>query len=336
MMKKLLLLGLGLWTFNDLNAQVAGYSFKYEAGNFMSINSYPGAVVTNHTVQDDRITPEKIAIPFPFSFGGQAMDSVSIHENGYLWFGNVTAWYMVDTWPISAMHVSAVKGVISALGIDLDPVTGMTTVKTTTVGTSPSRVLIAEWMHTSTKAAKSDPAGRDDIGFQIRLYEADKRIEISYGYIGLNRNISSDVEIGIKGATYSDFTNREIPAGGNWASTVAGNAQTDRIRFAENFKPVIGALMTWTPGATTGVSGKGTNKQVQLYPNPAGNELFVKDLPAGYDHPDYTIHDITGRTVAEGRLAGNRISLAGMPSGTYLLLVRSGSNELKQLFTKKD
>lgn len=252
-MKKKFLLGLGLLAFTNVKAQVNGYTFRHETGLLSEVTTYPGAVITNHAVTDDFVTPEKVDIPFAFKFGNQLMDSIRIHENGYLWFGNIDAWNLSTLWPISSQHTAAVKGVISALGIDLEPVAGTTTVKSAVTGIAPFRMFIIEWLHTSRKDARTDPAGPDDISFQVKLYETENRIEVVFGQVILNPNVISNAELGLKGATYSDFNNRTLAPDKRWNNTIAGNAQTDRLRLERNVQPSFGSLMVWVPGATTGI-----------------------------------------------------------------------------------
>jgi hypothetical protein len=334
-MKKYILLGAALLALSSLQAQVAGYTFRHASGTMTEVKDYPGAVVTTHTVSDNQVTPEKVMMPFVFQFGNLTMDSIRVHENGYLWFGNVTAWYMVNSWPVSSMHVSAVKGIISPLGIELAPVSGVTTIKTAVIGTAPSRLFIIEWLHSSRKAAKTDPAGADDISFQVKLYEAGHRIEVVFGNITLNPNISSDAELGIKGATYSDFNNRASAPGQGWNNTIAGTAQTQRIRLTSDSKPSAGDLMIWTPGSTTGIAAEQKSADVQLFPVPADQELLIRDDRQLFLTAVYTIYDMAGKALRHGRMNGTAIPLNGLPPGTYRLLLQSGANRSSQLFLKK-
>lgn len=333
-MKKKLLLGLGLLAFGNLHAQVAGYTFRHETGQLSEVTTYPGAVITNHAVTNDFVTPEKVDIPFTFKFGNQVMDSIRIHENGYLWFGNIDAWNLSTKWPISSQHTSAVKGVISALGIDLEPVAGTTTVKSAVTGTAPFRMFIIEWLHTSRKDAKTDPAGPDDISFQVKLYETEERIEVVFGQVMLNPNITSNAELGLKGATYSDFNNRTLAPDKGWNNTVAGNAQTDRLRLDGDIRPSSGSLMVWMPGSANGVPVHNRNAAIRLFPVPACNELWVRDDLQLFEKATYEITDLGGRRVQTGSLSGRHIALNNLAAGVYTLVLRSGANEARQLFSK--
>ncbi len=71
---------------------------------------------------------------------------------------------------------------------------------------------------------------------------------------------------------------------------------------------------------------------IEIYPNPVQEQLTVKS-DALFD--GYTICDMSGRTVASGKLAGTTISTAALQSGMYLLkLVDEAGNVQEKKFVK--
>lgn len=319
------------------NAQVANYSFVHERGGLESVESYPGAIITEHAIQEDYLTPEKVAMPFAFRFGGVLVDSVGIHENGYIWFGAVKGFgEMTIKWPISTVHISAVKGIVSALGLDLARVqtaTQNTTIKTAVVGTSPARIFIIEWNDISRAEALDDPAGPDRMNFQIKLYETPNRVEIAYGTFDLNENVTADGEIGLKGASYADFSNRVIPSG-NWSATVAGIRQDDRVALNKDSKPGYGQLLVWEPfRGGTAIPEVIAGEDFKLYPVPAKDKLFIEGFKNNHTTA-FTITDLAGRTVAQGTYNGKGIDVSGLHEGMYVLSLLHKDAAIHKTFIK--
>ena len=62
-------------------------------------------------------------------------------------------------------------------------------------------------------------------------------------------------------------------------------------------------------------------EELKIYPNPTTGQLTLKsETPLR----SYTLSDLQGRKVAEGKIENNRIDLSGVESGVYLLQVRGG------------
>ncbi|ASS47192.1 MAG: hypothetical protein A3D31_15195 [Candidatus Fluviicola riflensis] len=71
---------------------------------------------------------------------------------------------------------------------------------------------------------------------------------------------------------------------------------------------------------------------VEIYPNPAQEELMVK-TEGQFER--YVIQDMSGRTVAAGKLSGTKISVASLQSGMYLLkLADEAGNVQEKKFVK--
>lgn len=342
-MKKYLLFATALLAGHTMRAQVTNYQFNYESGQFLELSDYPGAVITDHDVQDDVLSPGKLKLTFPFRFNGQTIDSVGVHENGYLFFGSIDPFAIGGFWPISSVHPSSVTGIVSALGLDLHPVDipgQHTTIKTAIVGTAPLRIFIAEWKGTSRIDAVFHPAGADNITFQIRLYETTNRVELTYGNFGLNPNIMEDAEIGIKGATYSDYSNR-VPQAANWSTSVSGTSQLSRKALSSASKPEYGTLYVWMPGTTpppppTAIVEHGAVAPFILYPVPAKDVLHVR-ADAGnldMDNLNYQVTDLSGRKVLSGRLANKSVRLDNLGPGTYVLVLDGKKGSSSRIFSK--
>jgi subtilisin family serine protease len=76
-----------------------------------------------------------------------------------------------------------------------------------------------------------------------------------------------------------------------------------------------------------------------LFPNPAGNVLYIRGKSGRWDEGYYEIIETGGRRLKAGNLEGGdkdiqTISLQGLPPGTYILNIRSETRNQQALFIK--
>ncbi len=71
----------------------------------------------------------------------------------------------------------------------------------------------------------------------------------------------------------------------------------------------------------TGLSASVKN-EINIFPNPASNQIIVKDLKSPYD-VNYTIHDTKGALIQEGKLLENSINVSGLEKGLYILKIEN-------------
>ena len=87
----------------------------------------------------------------------------------------------------------------------------------------------------------------------------------------------------------------------------------------------------YKPG-TTGAQGVSKGKAVKLYPNPAGNQLFISPAENG----SYEIINMTGIIVSKGMNTIAGINTANLPQGVYTVKVKDEKNAVTSLkFVKK-
>ena len=329
-MKTIILL-ITMACFASSYAQVANYNFVKEGGQPMEIIHYPGTVITNHTVTDDEVLPAKIPLGFPFMFNGVVYDSVGISENGFVWFGAEQADAIQSvTRPISTILNPRVRGIVCAVCDDLHPHvnTGLTTtIKSGVTGTSPMEELIIEWKNTSRFDALNDAAGEDTMFFQIKLYRFMNRIEVAYGHTGLNPNVTTQVEVGLKGALANDFNNRMTDAAHNWKNSLEGTDKASTCKLERDFQPEYGDMYVWmnlTQNPPNSVADNPENT-AKVYPVPAGNELFVETENPAVETIE--VYDVTGRMVKTSSVSGlvTRINVEDLQAGMYIVSLKSGS-----------
>lgn len=314
-------------------AQVKDYTFTKESGLVTFLDDMQGITITNHTVLDDDVTPAKISIPFPFRFDGVLQDSLGIGENGFIWFGSESNEMMSSVFtPISDNHTAKVKGIVSALGMDLHPHVSTslaTTIKTAVIGTAPMREMVIEWRNTSSFASLSDAMGEDTISFQIKLYEFMNRIEIAYGEFRMNPNTGDVAQVGLRGNTGTDFSNRMTSATNHWANSVAGIDNTSGCEVSKTVRPSFGDLFVWTKDnqTPTGIHNPTKNVQVQVYPNPSNGELFVE-----MDNDEaniITVTNIAGQQVLQTNIVGKvKLEMDNHANGLYFYHITTSNGQI--------
>lgn len=316
--------------------QVKDYTFTREGGLVTYLDDMQGITITNHTVLDDDVTPAKISIPFPFKFNGSLQDSLGIGENGFIWFGSEGDDMMSSVFtPISDNHTAKVKGIVSALGMDLHPHVNTslnTTIKTAVIGTAPMREMVIEWRNTSSFASLSDVLGEDTISFQIKLYEFMNRIEIAYGEFRMNPNAGDVAQIGLRGNVGTDFSNRMTDATNKWPETIKGIDNTSGCVVDKQTHPSFGTLLVWTKDnqnpPPTGTPEFENNAQVRAYPNPTAGTMFFES--ANPTAQNIVITNSVGQQVLATQFAGNnaQIDMQGHNSGLYFYHVTNAEGQL--------
>jgi photosystem II stability/assembly factor-like uncharacterized protein len=90
-------------------------------------------------------------------------------------------------------------------------------------------------------------------------------------------------------------------------------AAGDNGYLVTNVQPSVIGLDEW----------EASSKQVQVYPNPSSDEVSVAFYPVS-EHPSYRLFTTSGKLVQTGTLEKNRLNVAQLPAGTYLLQISDG------------
>ncbi len=188
-------------------------------------------------------------IPFTFTYAGNAYTGLNVCANGFVNFGTSTS----DTYtPISSSIAYA--GVIAASANDLHAlydINGLTgDLSYQVVGTAPNREFVIQWKHFRPYSASTSTTAFFDWNFQIRLRE-DNTIGMAYDYKVTGIPTSSNVQVGLRGATNSDFNTRLSmgTTASNWTSTTAGTTTSVGVTTNSTALPQNGLTFNWTPPA---------------------------------------------------------------------------------------
>ncbi|WP_052248377.1 fibronectin type III domain-containing protein [Chryseobacterium taiwanense] len=254
-MKKILLLFSFITAF-IANAQVSSYSFVKSNGAYTALTSPTilGTATANTIAGslDNAIYP--VTIPFNFAFNGVNYSALNVSTNGFLTFG-ATAPSASEYSPISG--TGAYSGAVSAFAADLNSVFNLGSVTGNiswgVVGTAPNREVVVQWTDfrpaytTSTTSAYS-------FSFQIRLRETTNTIAVVYkggSYLIGSTSVSGTRQIGLRGASNTDFNNRTNATTVLFSNATAGTANSSTQAFSTTAAtpgmPTNGLTYTWTP-----------------------------------------------------------------------------------------
>ncbi|MFK7048609.1 hypothetical protein FLACOL_01431 [Flavobacterium columnare] len=221
---------------NGIKAQVSSYTFSESNGTY---NSISGTVAINSGWDENVAT--NIPIGFSFSFNNLSYTTCSISSNGFITFGKTNPTESLYN-PISSS--TAYSGAISAIGTDMAD-SGAKAITYSTTGTAPNRIFTIQW----DDAKRYTKNGTFD--FQIKLYETTNVVSIIYGFcspVGLSSTDNINVEVGLRGATNTDFNNRSKTTHSNWAlTTTKGTVNTNTCTTNNSSTPSNGLTFTWTP-----------------------------------------------------------------------------------------
>ncbi len=118
-----------------------------------------------------------------------------------------------------------------------------------TIGVAPNRVLVLQY--TRFGRFSSLNVG-DRMNFQIRLSENSNKIELAYGAWSSTSVSGTNLQVGLKGATNSDFNNRTTNA--DWSATSSGIFNSSIVTFNSTVNPTNGLTYTFTPPAFPGAT----------------------------------------------------------------------------------
>lgn len=118
-------------------------------------------------------------------------------------------------------------------------------VLTSTEGTAPNRVFVIEWIGYNDYGTAVSASNYQN--FQLRLAETSNTVSIVYGPQFNVSTTSRTNQVGLRGATNSDFNNRTGAAGNPWDSTSAGTTSGATVSRDNTNYPASGLTFVWTP-----------------------------------------------------------------------------------------
>lgn len=214
----------------NASAQVSAYSFSQSVGTYSAITG--GTSLSSGAAMDDaNFTSQPIG--FTFNYNGINFTTFSVNENGYIRFATSVG----NSYSVISATAANTMNTVAAANDDLGGLSASSNLRFETIGTAPNRTLVVQW------TAISHYGGTSNMNFQIRLNETVNTIQFMYGAFA--PTTTDAFQIGIKGATNTDFNNRTTTS--NWSATTAGTANFNTVTYSATVFPASGLTFTFTP-----------------------------------------------------------------------------------------
>lgn len=295
---KLLYLSCLLFALSLVQATYAQSYYNFTKKNAPYSHLSGATVLTSDLSQQNYV----FTIPAGFKmFGKNLSTTLQVGRNGYVVCTGPTNSFAFDPY-LQGLSVRPSGSAISA--------------KVDVAGTDT--IIKIEWRNVTVTGSPAT----DSLNFQAWLYKKNQTIEFHYG--PCNNSATFDTAVINTSLLSTDFmTNYE-------SHSIVGTPAIpydDSDPNTPNF--FIGTIANGTvysfTNSTTGISAIHTEKPV-LYPNPAGNTLFIDAGTA--ELVSYSIYNAVGTTVVTGTAYGRTaIDVSSLSKGIYT--VRVGNENLK-------
>jgi hypothetical protein len=195
----------------------------------------------------------------------------------------------------------------------------------------------------------SDTGGGQNAGYSTTGYYLDFFVYAAYAgdhTVDLRVAVNSRARIAFYDVTdesKTQLTTVTLPVTGGWQNWQTQSAVV-KLKKGKNTLRLHaitdGFNLNWIEIkeiAGAGLKETISGKNMDIYPNPVADVLYVKSLTHTDVH-DVTVYDRRGKTVFKGKYppAGViRLSVATIPDGLYLLEVLAGNNRFTEKFIKK-
>jgi hypothetical protein len=272
-------------------SQVSNYAFSETTSTYTALSTSTN--IFPATWDDNAVA--SVTIPFTFVFNGVDYTSCNVATNGFITFGSTTPANDLYS-PISTN--TGYAGAVSGFGRDL--ISNSSAIVYGIEGISPNRVFVVQWVN----ARRYDgvAVAGDVLNFQIRLHETSNLVQVKYGSNNATNSANDKKgQIGLRGASNTDFNNR---TGGNntaWNSLSTGTDNNDKVNFKASVLPATGLTFNWGPppiitslGSTSGC---------------AGSSIIINGK------------NLAGATASDVKVGGTSVSSITSNSGTTIVAV---------------
>ncbi|MEO5673049.1 MAG: GEVED domain-containing protein [Chitinophagales bacterium] len=293
-------------------SQVAYYVFASSGSSFSSVAGGAGTIVVATTADDENFGT--FPIGFTFTFNGNEYSTFGLNANGFISMGYVP----VTT--NNALSSGLNNNIIAGFNNDLYGIAAGAQISYQTSGAPGSRVLTAEWGNWGFFSG----GGGNEFNFQIRLLEGSNKIQVVYG--NCPGNTSKTLQVGIRGQTNLDFSNRTTLV--NWSATTSGTSSSANCTYSATVKPPSGLTFEWTPAALPKTCGTISSAQQTgtASPGSAANPILRIDIPVNGSTGSLTLNSITvvSRNTTDNDIASGGVKIYTGTSAAPTAQIGSG------------
>ncbi len=218
-----------LFSFSSFSQVSSGYNWSYTTSPAHAFIAGGTTIASGNGASMDDAIYTNIPIGFTANFNGIDYTTVGVSTNGFLWFGTTNP-ATNEYNPISS--ATAMSGVISGYGANLTGRVAAAFIKYTTTGACPNRVFTVEWNNMLVSGiATGTTFSPNRLDIQITITEGSNNIDIHPYDSPYLVNATYFGQVGLRGASNSDYNLRSVVCGNLWNNSLVGasNAVTCRI-----------------------------------------------------------------------------------------------------------
>ena len=292
---------------------VSIYSPSRQTGITFSSISLSGNTISSWragtNTSDNRSFP--VYLGFTFNYLGMPYNQVSISLNGFIDFSSSSATgatpgpYSSNNTTFSQTAPNSTYLAIAPMYDDINCASGATlnnSIRYRSAGTSGNRIFTVEWINMTFASGTSD-----HLNFQVKLYEADSKIEFIYGTMTLGTG-SPGYTSGINASSisnppeYTQLLTQQSP---------------NSINFTNNPQNSLSVL----PESNSMITLTGC-----LLPLPAGTITGLSSACEGTSGLTYTVSAISGATGYDWTVPADFVITNGFNTNSITVTVEDGAN----------
>ncbi|MDR1762613.1 MAG: fibronectin type III domain-containing protein [Dysgonamonadaceae bacterium] len=240
-------------TYSEISGGTVVYSGAAQSADTLSLENY--AFASGKTVIDEVADVSGFPIGFDFSFGSTVFNSFAVNPNGFIYLGNGT--FKVDAVNVGGNPSPAVlsddgrftEGAINLLGFSRTSGNATATIATRNTeisyllsGADGSRTLTVQFKKITLLMGSTD--SYQDVDFQLKLYQADNRVEFIFNNFSCSNGNIIWAEAGLKGNVQGNTKYVSISQNSNWNTATAGVTGNVSLR---NVTVPDGLTFSFTP-----------------------------------------------------------------------------------------
>ncbi len=303
----------------------AYYSFTTFTASYQNIT---GVSVTNGLMWDEEI--DSIPIGFNFKLYNMQNDTISFIGGSYASFNDILNDPLL-TAAAPMFEDLCDKAFDPNVNVEGDP-GGVSNISYTTTGTVGSRICKIEVNNAGFYGENLNGPSASTVNYQLWLYETSNVIEFRFGACtllnpgdnffnagGFISGLVDDLDFNTAIATNSNLLN-----GPHTTPTMV--ALTTNVTEYITGTPQSGRVYRFTNNTITSVKNISMASNLQLYPNPAKDKLYINNISSELNNATIEFYDVAGKQIHVENLS-NEINISSLNKGIYLVKIKTEAGQ---------